>query len=141
MKISSCKAKGRRLAQFTKDLILKKFPSLSDSDINVVPSSVPGDDLWLSPLAKAKMPFAFECKNTERASIWDWIKQTEKRKSELTPLIVFSRNRSKTYAVIEFERLLDVLFSEGDSYANRQEKTCDETAKAETSDEKSANAS
>lgn len=133
MKIYSCKAKGRRLAQYVKDTIMLKAKDVTEFDINVVPSSVPGEDLWLSPQVRKQLPFTIECKNTETASVWSWIRQTENRVSNLIPLIVFSRNRSKVYALIEFEKLLDVILTRGDNHASKT-KTCDETAKAKASD-------
>ena len=53
--------------------------------------------------------FSFECKNQEKLSIWDSLKQAEENSGGHTPLLVFKRNRSKTYAVIDFEKFLELI--------------------------------
>ena len=45
----------------------------------------------------------------EKLNIWDSLKQAESNAGKHTPLLVFKRNRSKIYATIEFERLLELL--------------------------------
>lgn len=67
-------------------------------DIHVVPSGVTGEDLWLSPTARALLPYAFECKNVERLNVWDAIEQAyghvkDGDKGRLFPALVISRNR------------------------------------------------
>ena len=54
-----------------------KYPSryeLQADDIAVTGSGDTGEDLKLSPLARNAYPISIECKNTEKASIWEWIK-------------------------------------------------------------------
>lgn len=110
MKTSSAKAKGRRLTQRVKELLLKHSPALSEDDILVVPSNVSGEDLILSPKAREIFPVTIECKNQEKLNIWSAIDQAEKRRTEFLPVVVFSRNRSKTYIVAEIEKTLNLLF-------------------------------
>ena len=48
--------------------------------------------------------------NKKSFNIWSAIKQSEDNSEEnRIPLLVFSRNRSKTYAVIEWEKLLELI--------------------------------
>lgn len=68
-----------------------------------------GVDVPLSPLAQALFPFAMECKNTERLSVWKAIEQAEYHAegTDLMPLVVFKRNRSDVYAILKFDHLLE----------------------------------
>ena len=78
MNIRSAKAKGRKLCQETRELILKAFPVLDADDVRINPASCPGEDLHLSPHARHMLPLAFECKNQETTKPWDWYKQASR---------------------------------------------------------------
>lgn len=109
MRTSSAKAKGRRLAAAAKALLLQYAPELQDADINVTSSGVTGPDLTFSPLAQERYPFRVECKNQESISIWACLEQAEGHGGCGTPVLIFSRNRSKTYVALELEELLRLL--------------------------------
>ena len=110
MKSRSAKAKGRRLQQKVRDLLLETFsPELEPDDIRSAIMGESGEDLKLSPAARKLIPYSFECKNQEKLSIWDALKQAEENGGKHTPILVFKRNRSKTYAVLEFDKLLDLI--------------------------------
>jgi hypothetical protein len=110
VKTSSAKAKGRRLQQEVREAILGVFPELHPDDVKAAVMGESGLDIHLSPAAQARFPFAVECKNVERLNVWAAIEQAEKnRKGALRPLVVFRRNRSRTYAVIELTELLSLL--------------------------------
>ena len=50
-------------------------------------------------------------KNQEKINIWDSINQSEVNcPDNATPVLVFKRNRSKTYAVINLEKLIDLIY-------------------------------
>jgi len=110
MKSRSAKAKGRRLQQQVRDLLLERFsPKLEPDDIRSAIMGESGEDLKLSPAARKLIPYSIECKNQEKLSIWDSLKQAEENSGNHTPLLVFKRNRSKTYAVLDFDKLLDLI--------------------------------
>ena len=71
MKTSSAKAKGRRLQQKVRDLLLETFTELEPDDIRSTSMGVSGEDLQLSPAARKLIPFAIECKNQEKLNVWD----------------------------------------------------------------------
>ena len=50
-----------------------------------------------------------ECKNQEKLNIWGALEQAEENSGDHAPLVIFKRNRSKTYAVLEFDKLLELL--------------------------------
>ena len=109
MKTSSKKSKGRRLQNFVRDRLSDAFPSLETDDIKVAIIGETGEDIKLSPAAKKKIPYSFECKNVERLQIWQSIEQAESNCEDRVPLVVFKRNRSKTYLTIEFDSFINLI--------------------------------
>lgn len=111
MKTSSAKAKGRRLQNYVVEKLLGKSWNsvLIDEDIRPAIMGETGVDIKLSPLAKSVIPFDIECKNQENLNIWKAIEQAEANSGKgRIPLLIFKRNNSGVYAVIEFEKLLDL---------------------------------
>jgi Holliday junction resolvase len=53
--------------------------------------------------------FCFEVKCQETTKIWEWLKQAESESGGRTAVLVFTRNRSKEYAVLEFGDFLNLL--------------------------------
>lgn len=110
MKTRSRKNKGKRLQNKIRDLILETFKDeLEQDDVHSITMGDSGEDILLSPVARKLFPFSVECKNQERLSIWDALTQAEDNSGKHAPLLIFKRNRSKTYAVLEFEELLKLL--------------------------------
>ncbi len=90
-------------------------PELEDDDIRVTPSGVTGEDLNLSPEARAIFPIAPEGKNQESLNIWKSLEQAESNAGEHIPVLFFKRNRSKTYVALEAHVFLNLLASFGGS--------------------------
>jgi len=109
MKPRSAKNKGKRLQNKIRDLILEKFDSLEPDDVRSITMGDSGEDILLSPAARRMFPFSVECKNQEKLNIWSALEQAEENSGNHTPLVVFKRNRTKTYAVLEFDKLLELL--------------------------------
>ena len=109
MKPRSAKNKGKRLQNKVRDLILEKFNTLEVDDVRSITMGDSGEDILLSPAARKVFPFSVECKNQEKLNIWEALDQAEGNSGKHTPLVIFKRNRSKTYAVLEFEELLQLL--------------------------------
>jgi hypothetical protein len=109
MKPRSAKNKGKRLQNKIRDLILEKFDSLEPDDVRSITMGDSGEDILLSPAARRIFPFSVECKNQEKLNIWSALEQADENSGKHTPLVVFKRNRTKTYAVLEFDKLLELL--------------------------------
>ena len=109
MKPRSAKNKGKRLQNDVRDLILEKFDTLEPDDVRSITMGESGEDILLSPAARRLFPFSVECKAQESLSIWSALQQAESNAGKHIPLLVFKRNRSKTYAVLEFDELLKLL--------------------------------
>jgi len=115
-KVKSSKAKGRRLQNFVRDALRfmfieqwTKLPKLEEDDIKSQTMGMCGEDIVLSPAAKKIIPYSFECKNVEKLNIWSALEQAEDNCDGRTPVVVFKRNRSKTYVTLSLEDFLDLL--------------------------------
>lgn len=103
---ASRKNKGRKLQQHVASKILELYPELTERDVVSVPMGMAGDDIRLSELGSNLFPFSVECKNQEKLSIWAALDQSSKTNRELTPLLVFKRNRSDVYCALKFDDFL-----------------------------------
>ena len=114
--VSSRKQKGYGFQKKVAEQIRNTF-GLEERDIVSTPSSVKGEDLLLSNKAIECFPFAVEAKRQEKLNIWEALKQSEvnatimkvKHQTYFAPLLVFKRNRSKTYVCLEFNDFLDIV--------------------------------
>ena len=109
MKPRSAKNKGKRLQNKVRDLILEKFNQLEPDDVRSITMGDSGEDILLSPAARRLFPFSVECKNQEKLNIWSSLEQAETNSGKHVPLLIFKRNGTKTYAVLEFDKLLELL--------------------------------
>ena len=109
MKTRSAKNKGKRLQNDVRDLILETFKQLEPDDVRSTTMGDSGEDILLSPAARKLFPFAVECKNQEKLNIWSSLEQAEQNAGEHIPLLVFKRNRSKTYISMEINDLMRLL--------------------------------
>lgn len=103
MNTQSKKAKGRRLqnaiSEYLDELGLENKPAIMGES---------GIDIKLFGESKSRFPYAIECKNQERLNIWDALKQAESNKGDLLPLLIFKRNRTKTYVAMEWDDFIDL---------------------------------
>ena len=109
MKAKSAKAKGRKLQNFVVKELRKAYPELEDDDIKGQVMGMSGEDIVFSPLAKRLIKLSFDCKNQEKLSISDSLLQAENNSGNRTPVLVFKRNRTETYAAIPFKYLIKLI--------------------------------
>ena len=110
MKTSSGKAKGRRLQNKIRDLLLEHFSDkLEPDDVKVAIMGESGEDIKLSPAARKLIPYSFECKNQEKLNIWASLEQAKENSGDYSPVLIFKRNRSKTYVTIELEEFIKLI--------------------------------
>lgn len=104
MNTQSGKAKGRRLQQWVMNQILDRFTGLSDDDVTSRSMGCGGEDVLLSPKARAKFPFSIECKNTERLNLYKAYDQCIDNSKELhEPLLIVKKNHHKPLAIVDAE--------------------------------------
>ena len=110
MKTSSGKAKGRRLQNKVRDVLLEHFSDkIEPDDIRTAIMGETGEDIKLSPAARRLIPYSFECKNQEKLNIWSSLEQAEENSGDYPPVLIFKRNRSKTYVTIELEEFMKLI--------------------------------
>ena len=110
MNTRSGKAKGRRLQNKVRDVLLEHFSDkLEPDDIRTAIMGETGEDIKLSPAARRLIPYSFECKNQEKLNIWSSLEQAEENSGDYPPVLIFKRNRSKTYVVIEIDEFLKLI--------------------------------
>ncbi len=110
MKARSAKNKGKRLQNLLRDKLLDSMlGELEEDDIKSAIMGDSGEDIKLSPAARKLIKYSFECKNQERLHIWKALQQAEENSNERNPVLVFTRNRHKTYACIELDEFIKLM--------------------------------
>ena len=109
MKTRSAKNKGKRLQNKVRDILLETFDTLEPDDIRSAVMGDSGEDIQLSPAARKLIPYSIECKNQEKLNIWSALEQAEDNSKASTPVLIFKRNRSKTYAGLEIEEFIKLI--------------------------------
>lgn len=109
MRSSSCKAKGRRLQTFIVEELYEAFPSLREGDLKSTSSGANGEDVQLSPAARALIPYSFEAKNQERMNIWAALEQSSSNSGQRTPVVVIKKNHTAPHAVIPWKLFLSLI--------------------------------
>ena len=105
MKPSSAKAKGRKLQQWVRDLLLELADTcLSSDDIRSTSMGARGEDVLLSPAARRMFPFSIECKSVKAAAVMRWYDQAKANTPEGSePLVVIKENNKKPVVVVDAE--------------------------------------
>ena len=103
----SAKNKGNRLQVWVYERFLTLF-GLDEGEIRPAQGGEHGMDIKAIPRSRDRYPYAVECKNQEKISIWQAWKQAELNSEGHTPLVIFKRNHSDVMVLMtfeEFERL------------------------------------
>ena len=96
MRPSSAKSKGRRLQQQLVQALLRMWPELEDDDLRSNPMGSHGEDVLMSPRARALVPYSFECKNAEGMSpVFAAWKQAVANAHSHTPCVVIKKNHEQ----------------------------------------------
>ena len=110
MKTRSAKNKGKRLQNSVRDILLETFKEqLEPDDIKSTTMGESGEDIQLSPAARKLIPYSIECKNQEKLIIWSALEQAENNSGDYDPVLIFKRNRTKTYAVLELKDFIRLI--------------------------------
>lgn len=100
MRPSSAKAKGRRLQQWVRDVLLQLYPDLKKDDIRSTAMGQGGEDVQLSPAAREKIPFQIECKNKREVAVINWLDQAATHGNHI-PIVIAKQNMSDPVVVID----------------------------------------
>ena len=111
------KAKGRRLQQLVRDLILKTFPSLEKDDVRSTAMGQGGEDVQLSPAARKLVPYQIECKNKARSQMHTWYSQAASH-GKHEPLLIVKQDNDLVLAVVTLEHFLTLLKDKNNNESN-----------------------
>ena len=113
MLTSSAKAKGRKLQQWMRDLLIEKL-DVHPEDIESRSMGAGGEDLIMARSARKKFPYSIECKNQEKVNIWDAYEQAEENSKNYEPIVVLKRNNTKPLVLIDADYFVNLHLDEGD---------------------------
>jgi hypothetical protein len=100
--VSSAKAKGRNLQQWTRDQILKNFPSLEKDDVKSTSMGAGGEDVQLSPAARREIPISVECKSYRLIAAYKFYDQAKENcPSGMEPVVVMKADRRSPLVVLD----------------------------------------
>ena len=102
MKTQSAKAKGRKLQQWMRNLLIEKL-EVHPEDIESRSMGAGGEDLIMARAAREKFPMSIECKNQEKVNVWESYKQAEDNSGKYEPVVIIKRNKSKPLVVVDAE--------------------------------------
>jgi hypothetical protein len=108
MRVSSAKAKGRRLQQKVRDALLEGRPDLHPDDIRSTAMGQNGEDILFSPAARKVYPYSVECKCVEKLNIWEAINQARENAGQHTPIVAFSRNNEDTWVAMPMSKFIEL---------------------------------
>ena len=100
MKTQSAKAKGRRLQQWFRDLLIEKL-SVHPEDIESRSMGAGGEDLIMARAAREKFPYSIECKNQESINIWKSYEQAKENAGKYEPIVLLIRNNTKPLVLVD----------------------------------------
>tara|TARA_Y100000401_G_scaffold39081_1_gene29623 strand:- start:5 stop:424 length:420 start_codon:yes stop_codon:yes gene_type:complete len=110
IKVSSAKAKGRRLQQWVRDYLHSNLKGVEKDDITSTPGGVNGPDIGLSPLARKLFPWTVECKSRSSFSVYEALEQAERNLIKNTkPVAILKGDRKQPLALLYAEDLLEIL--------------------------------
>ena len=107
MKTQSAKAKGRRLQQWFRDLLVSKL-GIHKEDIESRSMGAGGEDLIMARSARQKFPYSIECKNQEKINIWESYKQASENSKSYEPVVVLKRNKHKPLVLVDAEYFVEL---------------------------------
>ena len=107
MKPQSAKAKGRRLQQQFRELLIEEL-DIHPEDIESRSMGAGGEDLIMARAARHKFPYSIECKNVEKLNVWEAYKQAEENSKDYEPVVVMKKNNHKTLIVIDAEHFVKI---------------------------------
>ena len=114
MKPQSAKAKGRKLQQQFRDLLIEQL-QIHPEDIESRSMGAGGEDLIMARAAREKFPYSIECKNVEKLNVWEAYKQASENSTvnrlsgnSYEPLVVMKKNNHKALVVLDAEKFVKI---------------------------------
>lgn len=112
MKTSSAKAKGRKLQQWVRDMILCVYPKLEKDDVRSTSMGVSGEDIQLSPKARKKFPYSVECKSRKKIGVYQYFDQAKENcPSTCDPIVIIKADYRNPLVCIDAEVFFNIIGS------------------------------
>ena len=105
MKTQSAKAKGRRLQQWVRDMLIE-HRNVHPEDIESRSMGAGGEDLIMARDARQKFPFSIECKNQEKLNVWDAYQHAVENSGDYEPILIMKKNGKKPLVVLDAENFI-----------------------------------
>ena len=102
MRPQSAKAKGRRLQQQFRELLIEEL-GIHPEDIESRSMGAGGEDLIMARAAREKFPYSIECKNQEKLNLWESYKQATENSKDYEPIVVIKKNNHKKLVIVDAE--------------------------------------
>ena len=102
MKTQSAKAKGRRLQQWFRDLLIEKL-DIHPEDIESRSMGAGSEDLIMARAARQRFPYSIECKNQESINVWKSYEQAQENSKDYEPVVVLKRNNTIPLVLVDAE--------------------------------------
>ncbi len=102
MKTQSAKAKGRRLQQWMRDILVEEL-EIHKEDIESRSMGAGGEDLIMARAARDKFNYSIECKNVEKLNVWDAYDQAKVNSKNYEPIVVMKKNNKRPLVVLDAE--------------------------------------
>lgn len=118
MKPRSAKAKGRAWCKEVKKQLMQQFAdAIDESDITIMPTSYPGEDLKFTSRVRHVLDnTSFECKHDLGISVWQAYHQAQANAGKYTPVVAMKKHKDEI-AVLHLEFCIKLL---RDSYNLKQ---------------------
>ena len=113
MKTSTAKAKGRRLQQWMRTLLIERL-DIHPEDIESRPMGSQGEDLIMARAAREKFPFSIEAKNQVQLNVWRAWQQANENRGKYQPLLVIKKNNVKPLVVVDAETFVTLIMENCD---------------------------
>ena len=107
MRTKSKKAKGRRLQQWVRDLLIEKL-EVHPEDIESRSMGAGGEDLIMARAARETFPYSIECKNQEKINLWESYKQATENSGKYEPVVFIKRNNHKPLVVVDADYFINL---------------------------------
>ena len=107
MRTQSKKAKGRRLQQWVRDLLIENL-EVHPEDKESRSMGAGGEDLIMARAAREKFPYSIECKNQESLNIWKSYEQAQQNSGNYEPIVVIKRNNFKPLVLVDADYFVEL---------------------------------
>ncbi len=108
MKPQSAKAKGRKLQQWVRNLLIETL-DIHPEDIRSCSMGAGGEDVIMARSAREKFPFSVEAKNVERLNVYEAYDQACANCEGYEPLLIMKKNGRKPLAVMDAESFVKLI--------------------------------